>query len=311
MKVVVTDKIAEKGIDKLKEAGFDVQVDTDANEDKVCELVKDADALIVRSGTQVTEKIINSAGKMKVIGRAGTGVDNIDVKTATAKGIKVLNTPFGNTISVAEHTIAMILSLCRHTHHSHESLEKGEWERKKFMGCELYQKTIGVIGLGKIGREVVKRLKGFEMNILGYDPFVPDEVYNELGIKKASLDEIMKQSDFITVHVSKNEKTTNLLGKKQFDEMKKGVKIINIARGGIVNEKELHDALKDGTVEGAALDVYEQEPPEFFDLIKLENVIATPHLGASTKEAQDRCGVQIAEQVIKALKENQFENVVN
>lgn len=302
MKILITDKLAQEGVEKLKQAGFEVEEDFESKDSALAEKIKGFDALIVRSGTKVTREIIEAADPLKVIGRAGAGLDNIDVKAAEAKGIRVVNSPEGNTISAAEHTIAMILALCRHIPQSYQSLAGQEWNRHKFKGIELFQKTLGIIGLGKIGSEVAKRMKAFEMRLIAFDPLASDEAFKKLGVEKVDLDTLLKESDFITVHVPKNPETIGLLGAKEFAKMKNGVRIINVARGGIVDEKALYNALQSGKVAGAALDVYEKEPPEFWDLLKLENVVHTPHLGASTIEAQRRCGIQIAEKVIAILE---------
>ncbi len=303
MKILITDKLATEGVEKLKNAGFEVEEDL---ETKGAELAKKMseekfDALIVRSGTKVTKEIIDAAQGLKVIGRAGAGLDNIDLEAAKARGITVLNSPGGNTISAAEHTMAMMLALCRNIPQCYEGLAKREWNRKKYKGVELYHKTLGIIGLGRIGQEVAKRAKAFEMRVIASDPFALSEVFKELGVEKVEPETLFKESDFVTVHVPKNEKTTNLIGKKEFEQMKEGVRIINVARGGIINEKALLEALQSGKVAGAALDVYEKEPPEFWDLLKLENVVHTSHLGALTKEAQTRCGTEIADKVIAEL----------
>lgn len=301
-KVLVSDKIADAGIEILKNAGFEVAEKTELSEDELLKEVKDSDALIVRSGTKVTKNVIDAMQQMKVIGRAGTGLDNVDVEAAKAGGIEVMNTPCANSISAAEHTVAMMLSLCRHIHHAHISLEAGKWERSKFKGTELTGKTIGIIGLGNVGQNVAKMLKGFDVKILAHDPFAADEKFGEVNAEKTDLDNLVKNSDFITVHVKLTSETRNLLGEKQFAEAKDSVNIINTARGGVIDEKALYKALKSGKVAGAALDVFEKEPPEFREILNLENVVSTPHIGALTKEAQMRCGIQIAEKVVEKLK---------
>ncbi|MEM0360700.1 MAG: hydroxyacid dehydrogenase [Candidatus Diapherotrites archaeon] len=301
MKVIITDKLAKEGVEKLKKAGFEVTEDFESKGTALAAKIKEYDALIVRSGTQVTAEIIN-ASNLKVIGRAGAGLDNIDVKAAEAKKIKVLNSPEGNTISAAEHTIAVMLALCRNIPKAHQSLIERKWERDKFKGTEVFGKTLGIIGLGKIGQEVAKRMKAFEMKIIAFDPYAKPAVYKKVGAKKVNLETLLKESDFITVHVPKTPETTKLLNAQAFEKMKPGVRVINVARGGIIDEKALLDALKSGKVAGAAIDVFEKEPPENWDLIGLDNVVHTPHLGASTVEAQNRCGIQIAEKVIAELK---------
>ncbi len=311
MKILVMDKVATAAVELLKEKGFEVEEAQGLGEDEMVEKIKGFDALIVRSATKATKKVIDSSDNLKVIGRAGAGVDNIDLEAASAKGIKVLNTPGANTISVAEHTLAMTLSLCRRTPKAHASLRAGKWEKHLFKGRELFGKTIGVIGAGKIGREVIKRLKAFDVNILVADPFLDENAAKEIGVKRVELDELLKESMIITIHVPMTEKTKNLLDEKEFNEMKDGVKIINIARGGIVNERALLNALNSGKVAGAAIDTFENEPNPMPELLKHDNIVVTPHLGAATVEAQDRAGLQVADQVVKALQKKEFINAVN
>jgi len=302
MKILITDKLADIGVQKFKEAGFEVEEDFETKGAALGEKLKGYDALIVRSGTQADATVINASEGLKVIGRAGAGLDNVDQNAAKAKGITVINSPEGNTISAAEHTCAMLLALCRKIPQAHISLNEGKWDRKKYKGTEVCNKTLGVIGLGKIGQEVAKRMKAFNMKVIASDPFASDELFAETGAEKVEFDDLIKQSDFITVHVPKNEKTIGLISATQFEQMKDSARIINVARGGIINEKDLVEALKAGKIAGAAIDVYEKEPIEFKEMIGLENVVHTPHLGASTSEAQTRCGKQIAEKVIAELK---------
>jgi len=311
MKILVMDKVAKSAVELLKDKGFEIEEGDGLGEEEMIRKIKGFDGLIVRSATKVTKNVIDAGDSLKVIGRAGAGVDNIDVSSASEKGIKVLNTPGANTVSVAEHTLAMILSLCRRTPKAHASLREGKWEKHLFKGRELFGKTVGVIGAGKIGREVIKRLKAFDVEILVSDPFLDDAGAKELGVKKIDLDELLKQSFIVTIHVPFSEKTRNLLGEKEFAEMKDGVKIINIARGGIVNEKALLNALNSGKVAGAAIDTFENEPNPMPELLKHDNVVVTPHLGAATIEAQNRAGEMIANQIAKALKEKEFVNAVN
>lgn len=304
MKVLVSDPIAKAGVELLKKNGFTVVEKSKLSEDELMKEIADADAIVVRSGTKVTAKVIAAAKQLKVIGRAGAGLDNVDRDAAKQKGIEVVNTPYGNTISAAEHTVAMMLSLCRRIPHAQHSLRKGEWERSKFKGIELCGKTIGIIGLGNIGQVVAKLLSGFDVSLIAFDPFAQEEKFKELNVKKVELQELLKQADFITVHVPMNEKTKNMLSKKEFAEMKPSARVVNVARGGIIDENALYEALKSGKLAGAALDVFEKEPPVFTEILKLDNVVSTPHLGAATKEAQDRCGVQIAEKVVGILKKH-------
>lgn len=312
MKVLVSDSISQRGIEILKKAGLEVDVKTGLKPEELKEIIGEYDALIIRSATKVTADIIDAAHRLKVIGRAGTGVDNVDKIAATKKGIVVMNTPGGNTITTAEHTIGLLFSLARKIPQAVASMKEGKWEKKKFMGIELYNKTLGIIGLGRIGSEVAKRMQCMGMNVLAYDPFLSDEKAEELGIIKTDLDRIFAESDFITIHTPLTSETKYLINKNTIAKMKKGVYIINCARGGIVNEKDLYEAIQSGKVAGAALDVYETEPPEEGNpLIKDERIICTPHLGASTLEAQENVAVAIAEQVIDFLIYGTIRNAVN
>lgn len=311
-RVIVTDHLSEEGIEKLRKfADVDVEVGLSAEELK--ERIGGYDALVVRSGTKVTKEIIEagSRGRLKVIGRAGVGVDNIDMETATEKGILVVNAPEANTISAAEHTIAMLLSLSRKIPAANASLKSGQWERKKYMGVEVNGKVLGIIGLGRVGSEVAKRAKGLGMKIIAYDPFISPDRGRELGITLTSFQEVIRVADFITLHTPLTKDTYHLIGRREFELMKEGVRIINCARGGIIDEAALKDALTSGKVAGAALDVFEQEPPKERDLIELEEVIGTPHLGASTTEAQEAAALTIADEVIAALQNKPVRNAVN
>lgn len=312
MKVLVSDSISQKGIDILKKAGLKVDVKTGLKPDELKAIIGEYDALIIRSATKVTADIIEVADKLKVIGRAGTGIDNVDKIAATKKGIVVMNTPGGNTITTAEHTIAMLFSLARKIPQATFSMKAGNWEKKKFMGVELYNKTIGIVGLGRIGSEVAKRAQCIGMNVLAYDPFLSDEKAEELGIIKTDLDKIFSEADFITIHTPLTAETKYLINKDTIAKMKKGVYIVNCARGGIVNEKDLYEAVQNGKVAGAALDVFEKEPPEEnYPLISDERIICTPHLGASTLEAQENVAVAIAEQIVDYLINGTIRNAIN
>ncbi len=312
MRVLVSDNISQKGVDILKKAGLDVDVKTGLKPEELKSIIGEYDALIIRSATKVTAEIIDAADKLKVIGRAGTGVDNVDKIAATKKGIVVMNTPGGNTITTAEHTIAMLFSLARKIPQATFSMKAGNWEKKKFMGVELYNKTIGVVGLGRIGSEVAKRAQCIGMNVLAYDPFLSDERAEELGITKTDLDRIFAEADFITIHTPLTAETKYLINKETIAKMKKGVYIINCARGGIVNEKDIYEAIKEGKVAGVALDVFEKEPPEEgYPLVADERVICTPHIGASTLEAQENVAVAIAEQIVDYLLNGTIRNAVN
>jgi len=311
-KILISDSLAEEGIEVLKKVKeFKVDVKLKLLPEELKKIIKDYDALLVRSGTKVKKDIIESADKLKVIGRAGVGLDNVDLESASKRGIIVMNTPGGNTISTAEHTMSLILSLSRNIPQADASTKRGEWERKKFMGVELYGKTLGIIGLGRIGSEVAKRASAFGMKIITYDPFLSLEKAKELGVLSVELDVIFKDSDYITVHTPMTDETRHIIGKKAIDKMQKGVRIINCARGGIVDEGALFEGIKSGRIAGAALDVYEKEPPKDSPLIACSNVILTPHLGASTEEAQVNVAVDIANSARDALLGCGIRNAVN
>ncbi len=311
-KILVSDSLSEEGLSILKNSKeFVVDVKTGMKPEELKAVVGDYDALIVRSATKATADVIEAGAKLKIIGRAGVGLDNVDLKAATARGIIVMNTPGGNTISTAEHTMSMIMSLSRSIPAADQSMKKGEWKRKDFMGVELYNKTIGIIGLGRIGMEVAKRCLSFGMRVKAYDPFLSREVADQVGIVMVKLETIYKDADIITVHVPLTEETTGMISDKQFEMMKKGVRVINCARGGIIDEEALVRALESGKVAGAALDVYVQEPPKDHKLLKFPNVVLTPHLGASTEEAQVNVAIEIAHQISDALLGKGIRNAAN
>ncbi|MGB9664702.1 MAG: phosphoglycerate dehydrogenase [Ignavibacteria bacterium] len=311
-KILITDPIENNCIQILQDAGFEVSHKPGLKEDEIVSIINDYNVLIVRSGTKVTKKIINSSSNLELIARAGAGVDNIDVNAATHRGIIVMNTPGGNTLSTAEHTMALLLSMCRNIPLANYELKQGLWDRKKYLGTELFGKKIGIIGLGKIGKEVAIRCKAFGMEVLGYDPVLTQDVAQKIGVKLVSIDEIFEQSDIITVHVPLSNETKNLIDKKAISKCKDGVKIINCARGGIVNEEALLEGLKSGKVSAAALDVFEKEPPQFpNELIEHPKVVVTPHIGASTKEAQEKVSIQIANQIIDFYKNGNLIGAVN
>ncbi|MBU1062186.1 MAG: phosphoglycerate dehydrogenase [Candidatus Omnitrophica bacterium] len=311
-KILISDSLAEEGIEvlrKVKEFKVDVKLKLPPEELK--KIIKDYDALLVRSSTKVTKEIIESADKLKVIGRAGVGLDNVDLEAASKQGIIVMNTPGGNTISTAEHTMSLILSLSRNISQADASTKRGEWERKKFMGVELYGKILGIIGLGRIGNEVAKRAVAFGMRVIAYDPFLSIDKANELGVESVDLKDIFKESDYITVHTPLTDKTKHIIDRKAIKDMKEGVRIVNCARGGIVDENALLEGIKSGKVSGAALDVYEKEPPKDNPLLKCPEVILTPHLGASTEEAQVNVAIDIANSARDALLGCGIRNAVN
>ena len=311
-KVLVSDKLTNKAIELFKSnPNFDVEMKTGLSEDELVAEIKNYDALVVRSGTKVTKRIIEAGEKLKVIGRAGVGVDNIDCETAKGRGIPVMNVPLGNINSAAEHSIALMLALARNIHKAHMSMLKGEWDRKRFVGVEVKDKTLGIIGIGHVGSIVARIARGLSMNVIGYDAFRSKEELLERGVTKATLDEICRKSDFIVMCLKLVPETRNTLDREQFDIMKEGVRIINAARGGLINEAALAEAIKSGKVAGAAIDVWEKEPPTNSPLVGLENVLMTPHLGASTIEAQERVGTEIAKQIMDALEKGEIINSVN
>ena len=300
-RVLIAEPLGEEGVEKLR-AEFDVDVKTGLSPDDLLKTVGEYDAVIVRSATKITAEVLDAAGNLKVVGRAGIGVDNIDVDAATRKGVLVVNAPQSNILAAAEHTMALLLALARSIPAADASLRAGRWERNKFMGVELYGKTLGILGLGRIGTLVAQRAAAFGMHLVAYDPYVSKARAGQLGVELAgTIEEICAQSDFITVHLPKTSETKAILGKAQFDTMKPGVRIINVARGGIVDEGAILEAHREGKVAGAAFDVYETEPPGDHPFFTEPGFVVTPHLGASTEEAQTKAGVSIAEQVLLAL----------
>ncbi|MGE5576716.1 MAG: phosphoglycerate dehydrogenase [Syntrophothermus sp.] len=311
-RVLVSDPISEKGIEKLQESGdLEVTVKTDLSPEALLAEIGEYDGLVVRSQTKVNAAVIAAGKRLKVIGRAGVGIDNVDVDAATARGVIVLNAPEGNTISAAEHTMALILSVARSVPQAHQVVKEGRWDRKSFMGVELAGKALGVIGFGRIGREVSRRALAFKMQVLVYDPFFPEEKAREMGVVPAEIPQILEEADFITVHVPLTKETNHLLDARAFARMKDGVRIVNCARGGIVDEEALYEALKSGKVAAAGLDVFEKEPPGLTALIQHPNVVVTPHLGASTQEAQENVAIDVAEELAKALRGEAVKNAVN
>ena len=313
IKILVSDALSEEGLKVFKESPeLTVDVKTDLKPEALKEIIKDYDALVVRSATKVNKDIIQAAAKLKVIGRAGVGLDNVDLDAATAKGIIVMNTPAGNTISTAEHTFSMILTLSRNIAQANASMKKGEWKRSKFMGVELYNKVLGIVGFGRIGSEVAKRALSFGMKVLAFDPFLSAQVAEDIGVESAELNKVLQESDYITVHTPLTDETRHMISDKEFGMMKKNVRIVNCARGGIIDEVALVKAVKEGKVAGAAMDVFENEPlAADNELLKLENVITTPHLGASTEEAQVNVAIEVAEIVRDALLGRGIRNAAN
>jgi len=312
VKVLVSDNLAEEGIELLRE-NPDITVDVKPKME-LQELIKhisEYDALLVRSATKVTGEVIDAAKNLKVIGRAGVGVDNIDVEAASKRGILVMNTPGGNTISAAEHTMSMLLALSRCIPQANVSLKSRQWEKKKFLGTEIFKKTLGIIGVGRIGAEVAKRAQSFGMEIIAYDPYISKAHAREISVKLVSFPELIKQADYITIHAPLTSETKHIVNRETINQMKGGVKIINCARGGIIDEAALAEGVKSGKVGGAALDVFENEPPFDSPILGLENIIVTPHLGASTEEAQINVARDIALQVLDFLKKGIVRNAVN
>ncbi len=312
IKVLISDPLSAHGKELLEQAGFAVEMRTGMKPDELKKVIGEYDALVVRSETKVTKDILEAAKRLKLIGRAGVGVDNVDVEAATKKGVIVMNTPEGNTISTAEHTMSMMLALVRNIPQASATLKTGVWDRKKFLGTEVYGKTLGVIGLGRIGTQVVKRSQAFGMKVFVYDPFLSVEKAKKLDVEIADLDGIFRRADIITVHTPLTKETEGMINKAAFAKMKKGVRIINCARGGIVNEADLIQAIGEGKVAGAALDVFSTEPPpKDSPLLGLPQIIVTPHLGAATAEAQENVAVDIARQVVEALSGGIIRNAVN
>jgi D-3-phosphoglycerate dehydrogenase / 2-oxoglutarate reductase len=310
-KVLVKEKIGDSGVALLRRH-FDVELGSDWSDEQLGQRIGEFDAILIRSATKMTGELIEHASKLRVIGRAGVGVDNVDVEAATRRGIVVANAPQSNVVTAAEHTLALLLALARNVPQAHSSLTAGKWERSKFSGTELYEKTLGVLGFGRIGQLVAHRARGFGMRVLAFDPFVSAERYRELGVEKAtSSEELYEQADFITVHLPKTPETEGFIGADAFARMKDGVRILNVARGGLIDEMALKDALDSGKVAGAALDVFPSEPITEHPLFSYANVVVTPHLGASTAEATDRAGYQSAEQVVAALTGGVVSTAVN
>jgi len=313
MKVLISDNLHQAGVDILQQhPNIDVDFRPGLKPEELKEAIKEADGLAIRSATKVTAELIAVAPHLKVIGRAGTGLDNVDIPAASKRGIVVMNTPGGNTITTAEHAISLMLSLARNIPQAAQTMREGLWEKKKYQGTEIFNKTLGIIGFGRIGSVVAERALGLRMRVVAFDPFVTRESAAALGVELVSLDELLARSDFITIHTPKTKETTKLLDKKAFHKMKPGLRLINCARGGIVDEKALYDALNEGKVAAAALDVFETEPPPAdLPLRTLPNAILTPHLGASTEEAQANVSMAVCEQILEYLLYGTIMNAVN
>ena len=312
-KVLVSDKLSETAVQIFRDRGVEVDYLPDLGKDKekLLEVIGGYDGLAIRSATKVTEKLLAAAPNLRVIGRAGIGVDNVDIPAASKKGVIVMNTPFGNSVTTAEHAIAMMFAVARQLPEASVSTHEGKWEKNRFMGVELYNKTLGVIGAGNIGSIVCDRALGLHMKVIAYDPFLSEERAKQMGVTKVELDELLHRADFITLHVPLTDKTRNILSKEAIARTKKGVRIINCARGGLVDEAALAEALKSGHVAGAAFDVFEVEPATDSPLFHLPNVVVTPHLGASTTEAQENVALQVAEQMSDYLLTGAVQNALN
>jgi D-3-phosphoglycerate dehydrogenase len=310
-RILVCDPIAEDGIVALQRSGAEVDVRTGLSPQELCGIVGEYDGLVVRSETKITKDIISAADRLQVVGRAGVGVDNIDLDAATERGIVVVNAPTGNTISAAEHTIALMLSLSRHIPAANASLRAGRWDRSRFLGLEVRGKTLGIVGLGQVGSEVARRARGLEMRVIAHDPFVPEERARVLGVDVVSMKQLLEESDFVTIHTTLSQGTKKLMGEAELHLMKPTARIINTARGGIVDEVALKKALDEGVIAGAALDVFETEPVTSHPLFESDKVVVTPHLGASTAEAQERVAVDVAEQILAVLNGEPARYAVN
>ena len=300
-RILVTEEIADSGLQKLRDAGHDVDIRLGLSPEELLEAVPGAHALIIRSATTVTAEVIAAGTDLVVVGRAGIGLDNVDTAAATERGVMVVNAPQSNTLSTAEHTMAMLLAQARNIPAANRSLKEGRWERSKWTGVELADKTLGIIGFGRIGTLVAQRANAFGMKLLAYDPFVSDDRARRLGVEMVDLDTLASRADFVTLHLVKTPETVGLLGKEFFEKAKPGIRIVNVARGGVIDEAALAEAIRSGKVGGAAIDVFDTEPTTESPLFELDEVVVTPHLGASTHEAQDKAGITIADMVGLAL----------
>ena len=310
-KVLISDKLSKKAEDIFRKNGIEVTINTTLSPEELSDIINEYDGLAIRSNTKVTPEIIKHAKNLKVIGRAGIGVDNVDIEAATANGTIVMNTPFGNSITTAEHTIALMMALARNIPIANISTHLGKWEKSKHTGTELYSKILGMIGCGNIGSIVADRAKGLKMHVKVYDPYLTEERAQEIGVEKISLESLLKQSDFITLHVPLTDTTKNIINSESINQMKDGVRIINCARGGLVNEEDLANAIKSGKVSGAAFDVFINEPAKSNVLFGLDQMVVTPHLGASTEEAQENVAIQVAEQMSNYLISGSISNALN
>ncbi|MBF1327779.1 MAG: phosphoglycerate dehydrogenase, partial [Megasphaera micronuciformis] len=313
MKILVSDDVSEKGVELLRQNGYTVDVETNLDEDQLAERIGEYDGLITRSMTHVTAKVIEKAKKLKIVGRAGVGIDSIDLKAATARGIIVVNAPTSNTIAATEHTCAMILAVTRHIPQAHDSLMSGEWNREKFTGIQLKDKTMGIIGVGRIGSRIAKRMQAMEMRTIGYDPYIPEERGKQLNCELVDLDTLLRESDYITLHTPLTKETRGMIGAEEIAKMKDGVRVINVSRGAVLDINALAEALKSGKVAGAAVDVFPEEPltSDINPFKGMDNVVITPHLGASTVEAQEGVSLDVARSIMAGLKGEPVPTAVN
>ena len=313
MRILVSDDVQVKGIEALRANGYDVDVKKNLDEDALVKIIGDYDGLITRSMTHVTRRVIEAAKNLKVVGRAGVGVDSIDIKAATEHGIVVVNTPESNTLAATEHTVAMIMAITRHIPQAHNSLMAGHWDRKTFTGIQLQNKTMGIIGVGRIGSRIAKRMQAMEMRTIGYDPYIPKERGEQLGVELVDLDTLLKEADYITMHTPLTKETRGMIGKDEIAKMKDGVRVINVSRGAVLDINALAEALKSGHVAGAAIDVFPTEPltKDINPFIGMDNVVITPHLGASIVEAQEGVSVDVASGVMAALRGEPVPTAVN
>jgi D-3-phosphoglycerate dehydrogenase / 2-oxoglutarate reductase len=312
VRVLVKEKIGESGVQLLRDAGFEVDLGLDWEDGELEQRIGDYDGILIRSATELTADLIGKAERLRAVGRAGVGVDNVDVPAATKRGIVVANAPQSNVITAAEHTVALLLALARNVPQAHASLTSGKWERSEFSGVELYEKTLGILGFGRIGQLVAQRARGFGMHVIAFDAYVAEERFDDVGVERAATsDELYERADFVTIHLPKTPETEGWLNAEAFAKMKDGVRVLNVARGPLLVDEDLKDALDSGKVAGAALDVFREEPVTDHPLFAYPNVIVTPHLGASTAEATDRAGYQAAEQVVAALTGGVVTTAVN
>jgi D-3-phosphoglycerate dehydrogenase len=312
MKILVSDSLSQQGLDILQKAGFDVDVKTKLPKEDLLKTIKEYDGLIVRSATKVTAEVIAAAGRLKVVGRAGSGLDNVDTQAATRRGVVVMNTPGGNTVTTAEHTMAMICAMTRRIPQATASMKAGKWEKERFMGVELYNKTLGVVGIGQIGGYLTKLAQGVGMNVIGFDPYLAEDRARKMGVEVVDLPALFRRADIISVHTPLTPETRSLINAAVIEQMKPGVMIVNCARGGIVDEQDLYQALKSKRVAAAAFDVFDEEPIKAdHPLLTLENFICTPHIGASTGEAQENVAIGIAEQIVDYFTKGLARGAVN